>query len=575
MKATTPATHFVAAERHHCPSQPCTTLDDLLLNNNLSNISNVEFNLLPGVYNVTSNIVLQHVYNVSFVGSNVSNVIINCDENAFVLAYSHNVTISNLIFQHCDGTIDQLSLACTEGQDTYLHHSAHLLFVCCSFMSMHNVYIWNYMYIGTYALIGLNIVGISTFTNITLPPHWGIVMLYLNSTVDYSNQNNTLLISRLTISGTFDHSKICPYFGYGYTLGLNIILKQDHYDISVIASEITFDNYEMDPLINVKINSYQSFNNVVVKRCKFEYNRQTSCRHDFFFRPMIEVIIPHIHASVSFVNCVFMHNSFGDALISVKEVSNFHRMVNWCEYVSKIYLSGSSFDFNIFSALIYFYGADMPQVIPSCMINVFITGITNMCNTQSKSHHLVFIKCMSLHLKGKIFVFSNVVRDVIALDSSIVTFYKSVRFLSNHCTQIINLKSLYTYAIVMEYSTIIFKSNNCSNQLILTESINITPYPFCVFQYFTFLHINKSIVAPEILKQLFTIKFINNFQSQPTILNWLTSHCQWLPNAVFQKHDPGVINKIIMQINNPIKQGLVLNRHTNLCYCSVNETQIY
>jgi len=88
----------------YCLSQPCITLDDLLLNNNLSNISNVEFMLLPGVYNVASNIVMQYVHNVSFVGvlNKPMGVILNCFyRTSLQIICSYNVTISNSIFELC------------------------------------------------------------------------------------------------------------------------------------------------------------------------------------------------------------------------------------------------------------------------------------------------------------------------------------------------------------------------------------------------------------------------------------------------------------------------------------------
>ena len=89
-----------------CPSQPYTTLDDLLLNNSLSNISNVEFKLLPGLYSVTSNIVMQHVHNVSFVGvvNKSMSVVLKCFYRASLqVICSYNVTISLLLFEQCGG----------------------------------------------------------------------------------------------------------------------------------------------------------------------------------------------------------------------------------------------------------------------------------------------------------------------------------------------------------------------------------------------------------------------------------------------------------------------------------------
>lgn len=49
-----------------CPSQPCGTLNQYFLN--ISEVSNVQFLFLSGTHNLTSNITIQHAYNVSMVG---------------------------------------------------------------------------------------------------------------------------------------------------------------------------------------------------------------------------------------------------------------------------------------------------------------------------------------------------------------------------------------------------------------------------------------------------------------------------------------------------------------------------
>jgi len=108
----------------NCPSQSCTTLDDLLLNNSLFGMSDLELKLLPGVYNVTSNIVIQYVHNVSFIGvaSKPKSVVLKCFYRTFFqLISSHNVTISNLIFDQCGGYINWLLSGSLSANDKKCH----------------------------------------------------------------------------------------------------------------------------------------------------------------------------------------------------------------------------------------------------------------------------------------------------------------------------------------------------------------------------------------------------------------------------------------------------------------------
>ena len=53
-----------------CPSQPCATLSQYLLDNNtLPIVSNVQYHFLPGEHYVPANMVLQELCNFSIIGT--------------------------------------------------------------------------------------------------------------------------------------------------------------------------------------------------------------------------------------------------------------------------------------------------------------------------------------------------------------------------------------------------------------------------------------------------------------------------------------------------------------------------
>ena len=66
----------------NCPSQPCTTLYQHLLNNGtLPVTSNVEYHFLPGEHYIPTNMVLQNLYNFSIIGNvnrTLSAVLVGC-----------------------------------------------------------------------------------------------------------------------------------------------------------------------------------------------------------------------------------------------------------------------------------------------------------------------------------------------------------------------------------------------------------------------------------------------------------------------------------------------------------------
>ena len=55
-----------------CPSEPCTTLSQHLMNN-ISGMSNVKFLFLSGEHNFDSDIIMQDVSNVTMVGIGYDN----------------------------------------------------------------------------------------------------------------------------------------------------------------------------------------------------------------------------------------------------------------------------------------------------------------------------------------------------------------------------------------------------------------------------------------------------------------------------------------------------------------------
>ena len=85
-----------------CPSQPCATLSQYLLDNGtLPVVSNVEYHFLPGEHHVPANMTLQNLHNFSII-----RIFCNKTTPAVLIGYvieilrSYNVTIANVTFKH-------------------------------------------------------------------------------------------------------------------------------------------------------------------------------------------------------------------------------------------------------------------------------------------------------------------------------------------------------------------------------------------------------------------------------------------------------------------------------------------
>ena len=125
---------------------------------------------------------------------------------------------------------------------------------------------------------------------------------------------------------------------------------------------------------------------------------------------------------------------------------------------------------------------------------------------------------------------------------------------------------------VMEYANISFLDNAC-NQLISVELDKDyrEQFPLCVFQYFPSNTLNASINFVPLTHFTIIIKQNINFQISISWIIHYSSHCEWLPLALYHGYHPDVINKQIIQIHNNAHPYPEFNRHASICYCSSDE----
>ena len=111
----------------NCPSQPCATLSQYLLDNNGSFpvVSNVEYHFLPRKHHVPRDMKLWYLHNFAMVGSatSVSTEIISSSQSYVKIFNSVNVSITNVVFTkhaynirmtfHTKHNFDQYNLAFT------------------------------------------------------------------------------------------------------------------------------------------------------------------------------------------------------------------------------------------------------------------------------------------------------------------------------------------------------------------------------------------------------------------------------------------------------------------------------
>ena len=113
--------------------------------------------------------------------------------------------------------------------------------------------------------------------------------------------------------------------------------------------------------------------------------------------------------------------------------------------------------------------------------------------------------------------------------------------------------------------------------IVFRSSDNTNPYIFCGFQYVTIYNSTRATTqhynitfSSNILQSIGNQHISNFLLSQSSCephFNHFTTHCRWLPTSMFYGHNPGVINRQIIQTDQH-----QLGYHTTICYCSYNIT---
>ena len=92
----------------NCPSQPCATLGQYLLDNgSLPVLSDVEYYFLPGEHRLNNNTLdIVGALTFSLIGSPfLPAKLVHQSQSYVSVFYSYNVTIRNLVFDQCSGDL--------------------------------------------------------------------------------------------------------------------------------------------------------------------------------------------------------------------------------------------------------------------------------------------------------------------------------------------------------------------------------------------------------------------------------------------------------------------------------------
>ena len=539
-----------------CPSQPCATLSQFLLDNGtLPVTSNVEYHFLSGEHHVPANIILQHLENFTIIGdfSKLSSqiVLITRTQASYIINIinSYNITIANVMFKQ--------------------HHQVNLLINLC-----YSCIIENVIFINS-GLIATNLIGRSYLIKIKIKssgqkPNYlmhcpGIILYYWTqqSFTDHDNKH-FLIMNQISIIGSGNK---CYSNG---PVGLHI-QRRAIQNLTIMLTNSLF--YALDYTALSIISECNGNNTINIENSTFA-NNALKFGEDFqvITRPLIDVMLSQYYKLVSFKQCIFKQNYHTHVLISFDIwpcVDNVNRN-DYTNHPTNISFVECQFTNNAASQLISFNGNDGK-------VNLLVKGPSHFTYTLCKTnrykeyYNVLSINNMVVNIIGPLRLSFNHANQIMQIKNSHLLFHNHVIFESNICGQVMYLQS--TCMEAMEYSNITLFNNRYKDQLIKVKNdYKYNLYPLCLFQFMMLrnttvtaspMHYSVNVLDNSYYKYY---SLSQSIQNQMCLFSFyhFTPNCQWLPNGAFLGYNPKIIYQQIIKINN---QNSIYHK---ICQCTKN-----
>ena len=547
----------------NCPSQPCATLSQYLLDNGtLPVVSNVEYHFLPGEHHVPANMILQDLHNFSIIGivNNLSSpvVLVGCLQWYVInIINSHFVNINNVVFKRCSIWKDNRKIL------------ANLGLFCCFSCKIIDVTIIQY------GIIGMNLIGKSYLHNIKFETmqlsqmHCQIILLQYSACPSWSNYTTHMHSVTINQFLIFNHTK-CSTHSYSASTALYIELEHTAYHITILINNSHFHIMDQTAFRVKSRYPPHTVQKFFVTNCTF---KSIDAEHAIY------IVVSPFNKNVHFVNCDF-HNNKELIRISV-EICRTHACFSSTKLpviLTSIYFIRCRF-INNSCGLITLEN----RAAPLGKIHLLLESLSIFHNLHLRYtvRNLISVSSANIHINGTFNVTKNHCRlSIMQLQSCDILFSGKIIFDDNYCADVLSLD---IYIKVLEHTNITIINNRYQNVLISLESAvgYYQPHAFCLFQYIT----TKNYTLSNNMLTHYAISFLHNhktlnrnnyiiifngstFHSQSNkncsvSLCHFLSHCKWLSSSAFHNQDPEVVNKQIIQND---EQNCSYHKH--ICYCN-------
>ena len=525
----------------NCPSQPCATLGQYLLDNNgsLPVLSDVEYYFLPGKHHVV-NVINMKVFNFSMIGFGFSSPkLIFRPKSSVGFQYSYNVTIRNLIFiQYSDDMISEFGL------------DASLFFYDCLHCKVEEIWFFGYGFKGINLFQNSSINNITFDLSVVLPTIKMCGPKFVLSFVDtaYDHHHDFIFINNIFISGS---NKIC----HKHRGAMDILLYQQYSSMNVKLYNLHFHNMNQEALnIHVMHNTYVS-NSLLFKNCTFRNIKHVG--------KVLDGMIPNNNATIQFENCEFCNNTASTIIYTGFFFTN-----SLCKISTTFMITNCNFCDNNGTLLKVL---DRTNCRPKFFFNESVTVARN------EGEYIMYFSHLAVYMNGIVTILNNIAgHRIIRFFVCNVTFSKIITFISNKCLNAVYIKSYeLPYISISDYTNIMVINNLIDGEVIAYEIIGYysvyyyTAFPYCIFQYIISTDYKCNTV--EVIKY-YNISFSGNkshkqrstysFDVQMNNIYDLLTHCKWLPKAAFNESSPKYINQQIVQVDDD-----PWTHHKRICYC--------
>ena len=527
------ATHTVytvTPDDHYYPNTTCHhchNLQHYLLNITKYFTSNTQLLFLPGLHHLHTDLIVQNVHNISLIGSTANGttldtVIIQCNSSVGItMSNITDLTMAKLVIENCENHYFlKIYSRIFIGNGMILSH--------CYNIQLQNITILLDQ-LHKSAIIAINILGISSFINVT---GYALLIVYNEANVDDMYNYNKLLIENYQIPSNTD---------INFDSLITIHFRQNSYrsEVEVYNAKFATMNTTTNTLFHVVQTANTCGNFIHFNECIVE-NISSESDELFFFEIYMHYLCGRKH-QVTFTNSIFRYNKLGRLFNQHGEV--YMKLVNCIFKYIQI-------QFHLITMI-----GSMYQSNSMTIINTSFYGITSKFS-------ILHLPNAFLHLEGPVkfiklkaqIIFHSIIYNTITchnyieFSQNVVTFTDDIDYITVQQNTLINMTN-------NKYSTL----KQVHLHYYKTHAIYEFTAP-CYYQYTA-----KGQNLDKITGKLnFSILFHNDISI--SILR--TAHCRWLPGSAFNTTKPVDIN------NRLINSDFLFAYDKLVCYCVYDKVPV-